>query len=261
MNSTPNYSTVTELPMSRAWSDQCAMLYGRYRLASDHSLHKDVLEVACGSGIGLGLLARTARSVTGGDIDEQNCSIAEANYRHIPQVKVLRLDAHQLPFEDGTFDVVLLFEALYYLRDVPQFFREAHRILRPGGLLITSTVNCEWGGFNPSPLSTTYYTAAELSQMMAGTGFKTQLLASFRDDGSGRCDRIIRVIRWAAVHLRLIPKTMKGREWLKRLFYGRLRELPRQLPEGFAPLIPVEELADATDTREYRILYAIGRRD
>jgi len=46
------------------------MLVARYALARDRGAGKDILEVACGSGIGLGFLARQAKWVVGGDFTD-----------------------------------------------------------------------------------------------------------------------------------------------------------------------------------------------
>lgn len=64
-----DFSSVTEVPGLRATDEQRSMLYTRYHLARTRSVGKDVLEVACGAGLGLGYLAETARSVTGVGID------------------------------------------------------------------------------------------------------------------------------------------------------------------------------------------------
>ena len=55
------------------------ILSTRYELARKHAQGKDVLD-ACGAGMGLGLLARTARRLVGGDIDERNLAIARQTY-------------------------------------------------------------------------------------------------------------------------------------------------------------------------------------
>ena len=57
-------------------SEQLQIIYARYRFASELCDDKEVLEVACGSGQGPGCLAKKAKRVVGGDIDENNLSFA-----------------------------------------------------------------------------------------------------------------------------------------------------------------------------------------
>jgi ubiquinone/menaquinone biosynthesis C-methylase UbiE len=60
----------------------------------------------------------------------------EARVReHAPGTKVFRAPAEDLPFEDGTFDVVVSTLVLCGVTDQPRALREAHRVLRPGGEL------------------------------------------------------------------------------------------------------------------------------
>ncbi|MEX0918569.1 MAG: class I SAM-dependent methyltransferase [Candidatus Paceibacterota bacterium] len=48
-------------------------------------------------------------------------------------------DAHQLPFEKNTFDVVLCSEVLEHLHSPKQAISEMYRVLKPGGILILTT--------------------------------------------------------------------------------------------------------------------------
>jgi SAM-dependent methyltransferase len=47
----------------------------------------------------------------------------------------VRADLQSLPFRDGTADAILSTQTLEHLRDPRAFFREAARVLRPGGAL------------------------------------------------------------------------------------------------------------------------------
>jgi len=255
-----DYSTVTELPGLRTHSRQLSALYTRYHFARQYCREKDVLEVGCGAGIALGYLALVARRVVGGDIEPQCRRIARHTYSEDPRIEVCALDAHRLPFAAGSFDTLLLFEAIYYLSDPQRFLAEARRVLRPGGALLLVTVNREWCGFNPSPFSVRYFSAGELAAAMRRAGFETQIRLAFPDHPDSIKRKIVGAIRRTAVALRLIPKTMRGKELLKRLFYGRLGLVPRQLTDGAAPLEPLHDPPPGDGPiANFEVIYAVGK--
>ena len=234
------------------------MLYTRYHLAKVHCVDKDVLEVACGAGLGLGYLARCARSVIGGDIDETNLSIAHQSYHSQPHIQLQKQDAECLDFPDHSFDTLLLFEAIYYLPSADQFLREARRVLRPDGMLILGSVNRRWSGFNRSPHSVQYFDADELRSLLEQHGFTVQMLGGFPDRSDSIVERIVSAIRSIAIRGHLIPRTMKGKQWLKRLFYGRLTALEPEVHEQMAHWEPLVELLPGRDTHQYKVLYAVA---
>jgi SAM-dependent methyltransferase len=256
--SIPDFSGVTEIPGGRATAEQLSMMLTRYRLAAQHAQSKNVLEVACGAGMGLGYLARTARRVVGGDIDAQNLAHAATHYAGNAKVDVLRFDAQRMPFADASFDVVLLYEAIYYLPDAAAFAAEARRVLRPGGVFIVSTVNREWAGFNPSPHSVRYYSAGELRELLGSAGFSVRIHAAFRDEPGGLVRGLIGTARRVAVRFHLIPKTMRGKDLLKRLFYGRLSSIGHEIEDGQGRIEPLVELAEGAVASTIKMLYAVG---
>jgi SAM-dependent methyltransferase len=258
----PDYSSVTELPRQGATRMQMSMLRTRYGWAAQYTAGKDVLEVACGAGLGLGWLAERARRVAAGDVDEENCRIAREAHRGQANIRVSWMDALELPFEASSFDVTLLFEAQYYLADLRRFLAEAQRILRPGGALLISTVNCEWSGFHPSYLHTRYWTAVELLHALQDSGFETRLCAGFpeRDRGGRELRSRLKAV---ASHWGCIPRSMNAKAILKRIFYGRLESIPARLEAGAhsrqqtaEPMIPVD---GGTDLTRYRTLYFEAR--
>ncbi|MEK7217323.1 MAG: class I SAM-dependent methyltransferase [Chloroflexota bacterium] len=131
---TADFSNVTEVPGARASREQAAMLYTRYAFAARLCRGKEILEVACGSGMGLGFLARTAKRVVGGDCTQGLLRQARKHYG--ARIPLVRLDAHGLPFRDSSFDAIILYEAIYYLADPSLFLQECRRVLREGGSLI-----------------------------------------------------------------------------------------------------------------------------
>ncbi|MBA2689170.1 MAG: class I SAM-dependent methyltransferase, partial [Gemmatimonadaceae bacterium] len=149
--SAADFTDVTELPGDAASDEELRRLYTRYYWAGDLVRGGDVLEVGCGAGQGLGYLASLARTVVGGDVSATILNIARKHYGE--RIPLEQFDAEHIPFADGSFDALIIFEAIYYLKDAAPFLREAHRVLRPGGRLLITTANKDLFDFTPSPHS------------------------------------------------------------------------------------------------------------
>ena len=61
-----------------------------------------------------------------------------------------------------------------------------------------------------------------------------------------------------AVALNIIPKTMKGKELLKRIFYGKLLPLPPEISGGMAEYIPPVTIPYDSPNFGYKVLYVVG---
>lgn len=258
--STPNdeFSHVTELPGMGATREQISMLHTRYRLAMQLSADKDVLELACGPGIGLGCVSDRAHSVVGGDFDAD--LVQAANQHYGARVDVRRLDAQRLPFADESIDVILLLEAIYFLADPWRFISEAHRVLRTDGRVLIVSANCERPDFNASPESQQYFSARELQAMLTSNGFDVDLFAAYPVAEQGTAGKLLSLIRRAAVRFHLIPGSMQWKTRIKRILFGRLAPIPRELDPDesqCADLIPINSRDSVPD---YKVIYAVGRR-
>jgi SAM-dependent methyltransferase len=253
-----DYTTVTETPGVGASAQQIEMLHTRYGVAGEFCDRKDVLEVACGAGLGLGYLAKRGRRVVGGDYTESLLRMAKHHYgRRVPLV---RLDAQALPFRSCSFDVILMYEAIYYLPSAEHFVAECRRVLRAAGTLVICTVNPEWSDFNPSPFSTRYLSAGELSGLLREHGFEVELRGAFRAVRESVADVWLSRVKRAAVAWHLIPRTMKGKEFLKRIVYGKLTAIPPEIdPDQRARSPAVRVLATDTPHEEYKVVFAVGR--
>lgn len=231
------------------------MLYTRYVYAAKFSAGKSVLEVACGAGHGLGYLAKRAGHVIGGDVTLN--LLKQAQQASAGLVPLVRLDAQSLPFRPLSFDVILLYEAIYYLANVGQFLDECRRILRTDGLLILCSVNPEWSEFNPSPYSEQYFSASELCELLVKRGFRVQLNGGFPVARASLVEAVVSFVKRVAVTLHLIPKTMKGKEFLKRVFFGRLVTLPACIEDGSGIYLPPIPLSPS-EARDYKVIYALA---
>jgi len=105
-----------------------------------------ILDVGVGTGKGALTLAEGGASVVGLDFTTEMLQIAKrkATDAERENVKFTRGNAAHLPFESGTFDVVVSLNFLHLFVPVDRervFTKEMHRVLRPGGVLVIELVN------------------------------------------------------------------------------------------------------------------------
>jgi len=96
-----------------------------------------ILDVACGTGATTRHLARAwpAERITAVNIStKQLCSAAVK----VPGARFAGCDAVRLPFADASFDDLICVEAAFHFRTRETFLAEAHRVLKPGGVLVLS---------------------------------------------------------------------------------------------------------------------------
>lgn len=98
----------------------------------------DLLDIGCGRGRMLKLLASRARRAVGVDIDADARQLARAELllAGLPNCSLRQGDMHRLPFRDGEFDTVILDDVLVGARDPVRALGEAKRLLRAGGRLL-----------------------------------------------------------------------------------------------------------------------------
>lgn len=106
-----------------------------------------VLDVACGTGV----VARTAADRVGGDgrvvgLDLHEAMLTVAR-RLRPDLDWRRGDALELPFADGSFDVVLCQAGLMFFPDPVRALAEMCRVVRPDGTVAVQV----WSGLDAQP--------------------------------------------------------------------------------------------------------------
>jgi len=97
-----------------------------------------ILDLGCGDGLLTWTLAARRARVVGIDADRAMLQVASA--RSAPgqgqRPRFVEGRIEQLPFPDGSFDVVVIVAVLCLLADRAGAVREAARVLRPGGRLV-----------------------------------------------------------------------------------------------------------------------------
>jgi ubiquinone/menaquinone biosynthesis C-methylase UbiE len=113
-----------------------------------------VLEIGCGAGRALELVARQTPSGRVVGVDLSPTMVREARRRNAGAIRagivtVERGDVSHLPFADDQFDKVFSIHSVYFWPDRARALAELRRVLRPGGVLV-STVTTGKNEFDPS---------------------------------------------------------------------------------------------------------------
>ena len=151
-----------------------------------------VLDLACGTGVVSRLAAERvvpSGKVTGLDIDLGYLAVA----RSIPPASGGTADFHEgsaleMPFEDGSFDLVLCQQGLQFFHGRPAALAEIKRVLRPGGKAALSVwrkvkfcpghnalsvaMERHGGPSDTKPLSFSLNDPGELRELAEGAGFR-----------------------------------------------------------------------------------------
>ena len=130
-----------------------------------------ILDVGCGTGANLLMLSQYG-DAEGVDVSED--ALAFCRERGLDRV---RLGAgEELPYEDGTFDLVTALDVVEHMDDDLAGLREMRRVLRPGGrvLLFVPTFMFLWGLQDDVSNHRRRYRLPELRRVLEQAGFEIE---------------------------------------------------------------------------------------
>jgi ubiquinone/menaquinone biosynthesis C-methylase UbiE len=139
-------------------------------------VHPDdrVLDVGCGPGVTVELIAERATAGLVCGIDPSVVMLRQAAGRNADAVRVGRVELHRggvsaIPYSDAHFPKACAVHSLYFWPSVEAGLRELHRVLASGGLLILAVrMRRERAGlFDPSRYG---YTDAQVDESIATLG-------------------------------------------------------------------------------------------
>ena len=201
----------------------------RYRFATGFLPADRVLDVACGSGLGVDLLAGERTHVTGIDISEE--ALATARARGEAGVSVCRADATKLPLKSASMDVIASFETVEHIDEDAAFISELRRVIRDDGVLLLSTPNAlhtkPVAGVPKNPFHVREYEPAELRRLVSDHFRTVQLLGHRVDSDFGPCPywdvhtggpptNRLRTVTWKI--LARLPRRFRG--WAHEALFG-----------------------------------------
>ncbi|MFN8126720.1 MAG: methyltransferase domain-containing protein [Candidatus Nanopelagicales bacterium] len=147
-----------------------------YRWIAEQGFARGTLiEAGCGEGYGADLLRTAGAQVVAIDYDD---TVVDHVRRHYPRVQPLRANLVDLPLRSATADVAVSLQVVEHLWDLPTFWAEVLRVLRPGGRAIISTPNRVT--FSPgvgrgekptNPFHVEEFDADQLLEMLVEAGF------------------------------------------------------------------------------------------
>ena len=253
----PDFTGITELAGDEASREQIDRLHRRYYWAGEYSRGKDVVELACGAGQGLGYFASIAKSVIGSDVSEPVLATAKKHYGS--RIDLRCFGAEKIPLPDASADVLVMFEAIYYVPDIDAFIRESRRVLRPGGYLLIATANKDLFDFTPSPHSVAYYGVRELGDLLGKAGFAVKFYGDTPLETVPLWQRMLRPVKRFVTATGLMPKGKRMKGIMKRLVFGAMAPLPAEIGPGTSSAAPRPLPAGVPDLG-HKVIFCEARR-
>lgn len=199
-----------------------------------------ILDVACGTGVvanRINLISGKLCTVTGIDLNEGMLNVARRN----PQIEWHQGSASELPFETGSFDVVLCQQGLQYFTDRGAAMTEMRRVLTPGGRMALNV----WGALERQPF---HAALVDGVAMFLGKDAQSAFDLAFSLNTAAELQRLASDAGLRNVRVRFEHRTVRY-------------PVPVQLVAGFMGATPVTEqfLGLSEDRRQAFITHVVER--
>jgi len=137
-------------------------LLSAYHFAKPY-IKGDLLELGCGEGRGVELLAPLAKSYLGIDKIEM---VIDRLQQKFPDYSFQSGTFPPFPFESDQFDTIVTFQVIEHIRADEEFIKAIHRVLKPGGVALVTTPNIKMT-LSRNPWHEREYTAEQLTKICA----------------------------------------------------------------------------------------------
>ena len=157
----------------RTWEALARTMAGTTRLGH-------VADLGSGDGAVAEMLAPFAERIACVDNNPKIVAAGSERLSHVSHLRFIEADMHELPFEQHSFDLVLVFGALQYTPTPERVIREAARILRPTGRLVISSLrkHVHLAEVRPSGHANYGFGPDELAEMICSAGLVVEHCAA-----------------------------------------------------------------------------------
>lgn len=159
------FRRVAERAFDAAMAANLDNIVGLFEHGPDHAL----LDVGCDDGERTLLFARAigTTQLSGVEIVPERASEAQERGIAVSQTDL----NERLPYDEGSFDVVVSNQVIEHLADTDTFVAEIARVLRPGGYAVTSTENlASWHNIGALVLGWQPFSLTNVSRVRQGLG-------------------------------------------------------------------------------------------
>ncbi|MDE0471598.1 MAG: class I SAM-dependent methyltransferase [Ekhidna sp.] len=152
----------TEITSAKIHSDNPIhqRLLSAYHFAKPY-IEGDLLELGCGEGRGVEILAPLAKRYQG--IDKIEGIIKQLRIKY-PDHDFMSGTFPPFPFKDNEFDLVIAFQVIEHVKKDEEFLREVHRMLKPRGVALITTPNIKMT-LSRNPWHIREYTGRQLKEL------------------------------------------------------------------------------------------------
>lgn len=155
-----------------------------------------VLDVGCGSGVAIKLVAQIAVEGFVAGVDYSEEMVRQARKRNAAAVRAGRVeikhgDVAALPYDDESFDKVIATETFNFWPDPVANLQEVRRVLRPGGLVALAMEGSKeapnWQKLvaQADRMGLSIYSGVEMEEMLTAAGFSRAWFEAAPDKGWG----------------------------------------------------------------------------
>ncbi|MFH1788374.1 MAG: methyltransferase domain-containing protein [Candidatus Altiarchaeota archaeon] len=190
-----------------------------------------ILDFGCGTGFVLKKSKRFFDESYGVDV-----SFNILKKINVPVNGIVVNDGNPLPFRNESFDVVVFFSVLHHLFDLKPYFREAYRVLKPGGVLYADhdLDNMFYKNFFfPLKAYRMVFNEAKAIQSSKGVSEETFRLSEYHSNGLKKEEVSTTLDDAGFKEVRFSYHWQGLNKILNKVFGGR------KFPQGLAPLMSI----------------------